>query len=62
MKHIETRKGLETLLKRLDQVKGNDYEYWHSVVEGCIRENLAMDETDYKNSPSWFRELWKGLK
>lgn len=73
MKHIESKKGLNTLLKRVFQY-GNeninalgikDLEevlYWIDVIKGCIKENLAMDEVDYENAPAWFRPLWKGLK
>ena len=69
MKHISTKKGLQTLLQRLKEMKEReidtyfeDYEYWVRVVEGCIKEGLAMDEVDYENAPKWFRPLWKGLK
>ena len=63
---IETKKGLETLLNRLEDLKGasklQDYDYWVKVVEGCIEEGLAMDERDWENAPDWFRPLWRGLK
>jgi hypothetical protein len=72
MHYIETKKGLETLLKRMDDSQeelihrlGNnleEYTYWKKVVEGCIEEGLAMDEVDWENAPSWFRPLWRGLK
>jgi hypothetical protein len=66
MRHIETKKGLKTLLERMEDLKGaskfEDYEYWKLTVEGCIKENLAMDEVDYDNAPDWFRPLWRGLK
>lgn len=66
MARIETPKGLKTLLERLDNLPGGnkceDFDYWYSCVKGCIEENLAMDEVDYENSPSWFRPLWRGLK
>ena len=42
--------------------KYQDFDYWKKVVEGCIEENLAMDEIDYENAPYWFRPLWRGLK
>ena len=65
-RYIETKKGLKTLLERMDDLKGaskyQDFDYWKKVVEGCIEENLAMDEVDYENAPTWFRELWRGLK
>lgn len=63
-KHIETKKGLRTLLERLKGVNKDleEYDYWVKVVEGCIKEGLAMDEVDWENAPSWFRPLWKGLK
>ena len=73
MKHIESKRGLNTLLKRVHQyTKENikalgtkdleEVNYWISCIKGCINENLAMDEIDYENAPSWFRPLWKGLK
>ena len=65
-RYIETKKGLKTLLERMDDLKGvskyQDFYYWKKVVEGCIEENLAMDEVDYENAPDWFRPLWRGLK
>ena len=60
MKHIETTQGLKTLLKRYKEA--NAPEYWILVIEGCIREDLAMDEDDYDNTPKELRKLWKGLK
>lgn len=66
MARIESRKGLETLLERLEDLKGGekleDYDYWVKCVKGCIDEKLAMDEVDYENAPEWFRPLWRGLK
>lgn len=69
MHYIETKKGLNKLLARLNNMKKQritnlrtDYKYWCSVVQGCIDEGLAMDEVDWENSPAWFRPLWKGLK
>lgn len=66
MRHIETRKGLETLKNRMENLKGasknEDYEYWMKVVDGCLKEGLAMDEIDYENAPKWFRPLWTGLR
>ena len=66
MRHIESKKDLETLLKRMENLKGADkleeYDYWHQVVEGCIKDGLAMDEVDYENAPRWFRPLWTGLR
>ncbi len=71
-RHIETKQGLKTLLKRTQEYgkeaihkEGfnlDEFIYWRKVVEGCIDENLAMDEVDYENAPSWFRPLWRGLK
>lgn len=65
-RYIETKKGLKTLLERMDDLKGaskyQDFDYWKKVVEGCIEENLVMDEVDYENAPDWFRPLWRGLK
>lgn len=71
-RHIESKAGLKTLLKRVKEYVQNaisekdfnldEFIYWRKVVEGCIDENLAMDEVDYENAPSWFRPLWRGLK
>ena len=60
MKHIETKNGLIKLLKRYEDA--NAPEYWISVIKGCIKEDLAMDEDDYDNTPKELRKLWKGLK
>lgn len=71
MKHIETKKGLTKLLERYlqegvtDQTKDvtNSYEAkWISAIKHCINEGVAMDETDYENTPKELRKLWKGLK
>ena len=72
MAHIETKKGLNTLLKRVKDYgrkaikeKGfnlDEFIYWRKCIEGCLQENLAMDEVDYENAPAWFRPLWKGLR
>lgn len=71
MKHIETKKGLETLLTRYlengvsDATKdiSNSYEArWISTIKNCIKNNLAMDEDDYENTPKELRKLWRGLK
>ena len=66
MRHIERKKDLQTLLSRMENLKGadklEDYGYWVKVVEGCIKEGLAMDEIDYENAPRWFRPLWAGLR
>ena len=65
-RYISTKQGLKKLLQRLDEMKGvdklEDYEYWVKVVQGCIDEELAMDEIDYENAPDWFKPLWRGLK
>lgn len=67
-RHIETKRGLETLLVRMNEAQKEsdeplkDFGYWFSCVSGCIDEKLAMDETDYENAPDWFRPLWRGLK
>jgi hypothetical protein len=65
-RHIESKKGLRELLKRMENEKGTskipDYENWIKVIEGCIEENLAMDEVDYENFPPQLRKLWRGLK
>lgn len=64
-KHIETRKGLETLLKKYKEAGVTDSKYddkWISVISGCIKEGLAMDEIDYENTPKELRPLWNGLK
>ena len=66
MRYIESKKGLETLLKRYEEVGVTDEKYpvdrWISVIKGCIEEGLAMDEIDYENTPKELRHLWKGLK
>lgn len=66
MRHIESKKDLQTLLNRMENLKGanklEEYDYWHLVVEGCIKDGLAMDEVDYENAPRWFRPLWTGLR
>lgn len=60
MKHIETKRGLQILLKRYKEA--NAPQYWIDVIEGCIKEDLAMDEIDYENTPEELKPLWKGLK
>ena len=62
---IETKKGLETLLKRYqDAGVTDDYsiDRWITVIKGCIEEGLAMDEIDYENTPDELKPLWRGLK
>lgn len=70
-RHIETKKGLETLLARYkaagvtNQTKDatNSYEAcWIATIEGCLEEGLAMDEVDYENTPDELKPLWRGLK
>jgi hypothetical protein len=70
-KHIETKKGLQTLLARYqkagvtDQTRDATGSYeakWISTIRGCIDEGLAMDETDYDNTPRELRPLWNGLR
>ena len=65
-RRIETKKGLETLLKRYQEAGVTDESYpvdrWISVIKGCIKEDLAMDETDWDNTPKELRPLWKGLR
>ena len=71
-RHIESKKGLNTLADRMckwgfehqgkPEYKFEEFDYWWKVVAGCITEGLAMDEVDYENAPTWFRELWRGLK
>lgn len=70
-RYIETKKGLETLLKRYkdagvtDQTKDASDAYeakWISCIQGCIDEGLAMDEVDYENTPDNLKPLWRGLK
>ena len=60
MKHIETKRGLQILLKRYKEA--NAPQYWMDVIEDCIKEDLAMDEVDYENTPEELKPLWKGLK
>ena len=63
---IESKKGLETLLKRYQEGGVTDEKYpidkWISVIKGCIKEGLAMDEIDYENTPDELKPLWRGLK
>lgn len=59
-RHIETKKGLETLLNRYQEAKAS--KEWILTIKGCIKEGLAMDETDYDNTPKELRKLWIGLK
>ena len=65
MHYIETKKGLETLLKRYQEAGVTD-EYsidrWISCIKGCIEEGLAMDEVDWENTPAELKPLWRGLK
>ena len=75
-RYIETKKGLETLLKRYkeagvtDQTKdyyGSYEAKWLSCIQGCIDslntdEPICMDEIDYENTPEELRPLWRGLK
>lgn len=60
MKRIERKKDLLTLKERYLTAGAN--EYWIRVIEGCIKEDLPMDEIDYENTPKELRKLWKGLK
>ena len=60
MKRIERKKDLLTLKERY--LAAGASEYWVKVIDGCIAEGLAMDETDYENTPTELRKLWKGLK
>ena len=74
-RHIESKTGLKTLYKRVndwvrdmqnqqrhDELNLEEIHYWLLCIEGCINEDLAMDEVDYENAPEWFRPLWRGLK
>lgn len=72
MHYIKTENGLKKLLKRTQDYGRkaiyntdfnlDDFIYWRQVVEGCISEKLAMDETDWENAPTWFKPLWTGLR
>ncbi len=70
MARIETRRGLQTLLKRYLEQGVDDSTpaaagypgQWISTIEGCLKEGLAMDETDYENTPKELRPLWRGLR
>lgn len=67
MKHIETLKGLKTLKERYVNSGLNldcygIKNYWLKVIDGCIKDNLAMDEIDYENTSQELRQLWQGLK
>lgn len=70
-RHIETKKGLETLLDRYiragvtdetPDASGSYAAQWITTIRGCIEQGLAMDETDYENTPKALRRLWAGLK
>lgn len=60
MKRIETKAGLKKLLERYE--KHNADGEWILTIIGCIRDNLAMDEVDYENTPEELKKLWRGLK
>lgn len=71
MAHIETKKGLTTLLKRYQEAgvtddtmdASNSYKAsWITTIKGCIKEGLAMDEVDYENTPRELKPLWRGLR
>lgn len=59
-RHIKTKKGLETLKARY--LKAGASAEWVATIEGCLEEGLAMDETDWENTPDWLRKLWGGLR
>lgn len=62
-KRIETENGLRTLKRRFEAFRGDpEAEYWISVVDGCIKERLSMDETDWGNTEDKFKALWRGLR
>jgi hypothetical protein len=58
--HIKTKKGLQELLRRYEEAKAPEED--KKVIEGCIKEGLAMDETDFENAEPRLRKLWKGLQ
>lgn len=65
MKRIESKEGLEELLKRYKKAGVKDSkngDCWIKTIKGCIKDNLAMDETDYNNTSEDLKKLWKGLK
>ncbi len=70
MARIETKRGLQTLLKRYLENGVDDRTpaaagypgQWISTIKGCLDEGLAMDETDYENTPKELRPLWRGLR
>lgn len=72
---IRTKKGKEKLLERFTSApeRSNDpsvhytegertAKYWIRVIRYAIKNDLAMDETDYNNTPKDYKKLWKGLK
>ena len=70
MKYISTKSGLSTLLKRYlaagvtddtTDISGGYKASWITCIKQCIEEGLAMDETDYENTPLELRKFWKGL-
>lgn len=76
MAHIETKKGLQTLLKRYQEAGVTDetkdasgsYEaHWITCIKQCIEsldtdEPIGMDEVDYENTPDELKPLWRGLR
>ena len=71
MHYNETKKGLETLLKRYQEAGVTDEKYpvdrWITCITQCIEslngpEPLAMDEVDWENTPAELKPLWRGLK
>lgn len=69
-RHIETKKGLQILLKRYLDHGVTDKTpaaagypgQWISTIQGCIEQGLAMDEVDYENTPKSLKPLWAGLR
>lgn len=70
MKAIKSKAGLEELLRRYrlagvdDNTKdiNGDKGFFITTIMGCIKNEYAMDEIDYTNTPFELRKLWKGLK
>lgn len=65
MKRIESKEGLKELLKRYKKAGVKDSkngDEWIKTIKVCIKDNLAMDELDYANTPENLKKLWIGLK
>lgn len=68
--NISTKQGLTTFKARLEKAKANGADiglysnnnYWLDVVNGCIKEGLAIDEIDAEQMSKDIKRLARGLK